>query len=114
MDYNSGPYTATITAGTDRASFNIPLNDDNIVEGNENFMVIIDMSSLPNDFVLGTISQATVTIRDEDSKSAISDVDYCHCFYTLSCLMLWCIVRIYIQHLIFKPTIRYSVFIFIR
>ena len=99
MDYNSEPYTATITAGTDRASFNIPLNDDNIVEGNENFMVIIDMSSLPNDFVLGTISQATVTIRDEDSKSAISDVDYCHCFYTLSCLMLRCIVRIYIYNI---------------
>ena len=107
MDYNSGPYTATITAGTDRTSFNIPLNDDNIVEGNENFMVIIDMSSLPNDFVLGTISQATVTIRDEDSKLAISDVDYCHCFYTLLCLiyMVYCLyIYIYIYIYIYTTS----------
>lgn len=74
VDYNSGPHTATITAGSDRTSFNIPLNDDNIVEGNENFTVIIIMSSLPDDFVLGSVSEATVIIRDEDSKFVIDNV----------------------------------------
>ena len=58
----------TITAGSDRASFNVPINDDNVVEENENFTLIIDMSTLPNDFILGSVSQATVVIRDEDSK----------------------------------------------
>ena len=58
----------TITAGSDRASFNVPINDDSVVEENENFTLIIDMSTLPNDFILGSVSQATVVIRDEDSK----------------------------------------------
>ena len=68
IDYNSGPYPVTITAGSDHESFNISVEDDNMVEGNETFILTIDMSSLPNEFVLGPVSQATVTIRDEDSK----------------------------------------------
>ena len=67
-DYNSGPFTATIMAGSDRTSFNVSITDDDIVEENEDFIVIIDMSSLPNDFILGSVSQATVVITDEDSK----------------------------------------------
>ena len=94
MDYDSGPYTATITTGNDRTTISIPVNDDDIVEGNENFVVTIEMSSLPNDFVLGTDSQATVTIRDEDSKLAIDDVKYYHYQYVLPNLMytLLCIL----------------------
>jgi len=71
VDYNSGPYTVMISAGSDRGSFNVPVNNDNMVEGNENFILTIDMSSLPNEFVLGPVSQTTVTIRDEDSKLVI-------------------------------------------
>ena len=44
------------------------MNDDNVVEGNENFSLAINMSSLPDHFIPGTVSQATVTIRDDDSK----------------------------------------------
>ena len=67
-DYDSGPFTATITAGSDRVFFNVAVTDDDIVEENENFTLIIDMSSLPDDFILGSVSQATVVITDEDSK----------------------------------------------
>ena len=62
-------------AGSDRASFNIPITDDDIVEENENFTLIIDMSSLPNDFILGSVSQATVVITDEDSKCDCMCID---------------------------------------
>ena len=87
QDYDSGPHTATITTGSDRTSLSIPVNDDDIVEGNEDFVVFIEMSSLPNGFVLGAVSQATVTVRDEDSKLAIDDVSYNHYHYMLLNLM---------------------------
>ena len=65
MDYTSGPYTVTIPAGRITATFNVPINDDNILEGNENFMLTIN-SSLPNGVTRGTPSQATVIIMDND------------------------------------------------
>ena len=47
MDYNSGPYPVTIIAVQTTATFDVPINDDNILEGNENFMLTIHSSSLP-------------------------------------------------------------------
>ena len=40
------------------------------MEGNENFMLIIDSSSLPNDgtVAVGNPHQSTVTIEDNDRK----------------------------------------------
>ena len=46
MDYDSGPYTVTFAAGETIVTFNIPITDDDILEGNENFTLIINSSSL--------------------------------------------------------------------
>ena len=68
MDYTSGPYTVTIPTGQTNATFNVPINDDNILEGNENFMLTIGLSLLPDGVLLGDPNQATVTIVDDDRK----------------------------------------------
>ena len=51
--------------------FNISINDDDIVEGNENFILSIDPSSLPNNVTVGVHNQTTVTIFDNDCKFAV-------------------------------------------
>ena len=70
MDYGSGPYTVTFPAGTTMVQFNVSINDDEIFEGDENFMLTIDPNSLPNDVsvTVGTPDQATVTIVDNDRE----------------------------------------------
>ena len=68
MDYDSGPYTVTVPAGSTTATFNVPINDDNILEGGEDFMLIINETSLPTDVTRGTPGEATVTIVDDDRK----------------------------------------------
>ena len=68
MDYDSGPYTVTIPAGQTTATFNIPVNDDNIYEGDEEFMLSIISSSLPTGVTHGTPCEATVTTVDDDGK----------------------------------------------
>ena len=64
-DYNAGPYTVTIDAGKNSATFVISIIDDNIHEQIETFNLTIDGSSLPN----GVTSRAntTVAIIDNDS-----------------------------------------------
>ena len=49
-------------------SFDVLINDDNIVEGNEVFNLTIDVSSLPSDVTAGIPLQATVTVADDDCK----------------------------------------------
>ena len=48
--------------------FKVSLNDDNILEENENFMLTINQSSLPNGVTTGNPSITTVTIVDNDRK----------------------------------------------
>ena len=48
--------------------FDIPINDDGIYEGNKDFMLTIDPSSLPTCVTVGSPDQATVTIVDDDRK----------------------------------------------
>ena len=49
--------------------FDIPINDDDIYEGNENFRLTIDQNSLPPTSVtVGNPGQAIVTIIDNDCK----------------------------------------------
>ena len=62
----SGPYTVTIPVGQTTATFNVPINDDDMLEGNENFMLTVSSSSLPDGVALGTPSEATVIIMDND------------------------------------------------
>ena len=70
MDYGSGPYSVTFPAGMTSVPFDIPINNDDIVEGNEIFMLTIDPASLPTDVsvTVGSPDQATVTIVDDDGK----------------------------------------------
>ena len=67
MDYTSGPYSFTFPAGVMSVPFNISISDDNILEDNENFTLTIN-SSLPIGVMVDNLSQATVTIVDNDSK----------------------------------------------
>ena len=76
MDYGSGPYEVTFTAGTTEASFNVSLTDDNIFESNENFMITIDPSSLPSDVTVGDPRRATVIIMDNDGNYFVYNMNW--------------------------------------
>ena len=49
-------------------SFNISIVDDMILEGNENFDIIIVPGSLPNDVTRGVPGRTRVTIVNDDGK----------------------------------------------
>ena len=68
MDYTSGPYTVTFPAGTTLVTFDIRVNDDNILENNESFILTINSSSLPDGVTHGNPDKATVTIVNDDCK----------------------------------------------
>ena len=58
-------------AGKTSASFNVAINDDNILEGNETFILTIAESSLKNQgfvFTTGAYDKTTVIIIDTTSK----------------------------------------------
>ena len=48
--------------------FDIPINNDMILEGNENVMLTIDPSSLPTGVTVGDPGQVIVAIVDDDRK----------------------------------------------
>ena len=50
------------------ASFDVAITNDSILEVDENFELIINMSSLPNDVTIGVRGRATVIIVDDDGK----------------------------------------------
>jgi len=52
-------------------SFNITINNDDILEDDEQFILIINSSSLPDNVITDSNSRATVTIRNDDSKLII-------------------------------------------
>jgi len=68
VDYNSGPYSVTFPAGVTSVTFDVPITDDNILEGSENFTLTIDQSSLPASVFHGDPGEATVNIVDDDCK----------------------------------------------
>ena len=70
IDYEYGPFDITFPAGETLAVFNVSINDDNIVEGNENFTLSINTSSLPNEVTIGNPVHTVVTIMDDDSKGS--------------------------------------------
>ena len=68
-DFNSTTQTITINVGTNSSMVNIPVTDDNIVEGNETFSMSFTIPlSLSSGMTTGTISSATVTIIDTTGK----------------------------------------------
>ena len=68
VDYDSGPYTVTFTAGQTSASVSVPINDDNMLENVEDFMVTIMTGLLPDGVTRGDPGSATVNILDNDRK----------------------------------------------
>ena len=68
VDYDSGPYSVTFTAGQTSVSFDVPINDDNILEDDENFILTIISATLPVNVTRGSTGQATVTVVDNDCK----------------------------------------------
>ena len=67
-DYTSGPYNVTFTAGMTTALLSIPINDDDIFEDSEVFILTIDSTSLLNDVTLGHIRSVVMVILDDDGK----------------------------------------------
>ena len=68
MDYDSGPYSVMIPAGLTTASLNIAITDDDILEIDENFILTINSSSLPDSVINGNPHQVTLTVVDNDRK----------------------------------------------
>ena len=82
IDYVSGIYTVTFPAGTQRVPFEIPIADDGTYEGNEDFTLTIDLSSLPDSVTRGNPGSATVTIVDDESKwLMIIDIMKMHIYF---------------------------------
>ena len=48
--------------------FDIPIVDDTILEGTEDFEIVIVTGSLPNNVTRGKPGRATVNIIDDDGK----------------------------------------------
>ena len=74
VDYNSGPYSVQFNVGVIRASFDVSINNDNILEGDETFNLNINTSSLPSGVTVGAPSQTTVTIPANDGELNFSHV----------------------------------------
>ena len=70
-DYASGPYSAAFPAGVTRAFLYISIIDDNLLEGNEYFSVMIDSSSVISGVDVGSLDQVTVTILDAAGTEVI-------------------------------------------
>ena len=66
VDYTSGPYPVMFTAGQTDATFEVPINDDSILEYNESFVLTINSSSLPDGVNYGNPGEAAVIIVDND------------------------------------------------
>ena len=62
--------SVTFAPGTMIATFTVDITDDSMVEPNENFIINIDQSSLPDGVVVVDPSQVTVTIVDNDGECA--------------------------------------------
>ena len=73
MDYTSGPYAVTFPAGQTTATFNVPITDDMILEGDDSFTLTINETSLPTNVIRGIFGEATVTIVNDDGKSLSID-----------------------------------------
>ena len=61
-------------------TFDIAINNDDVYEGNENFMLTINLSTLPTGVTVGNPDQATVTIVDDDCKYFHYHLNYVLCY----------------------------------
>ena len=69
IDYDSGPFNVIIPSGATNVSFYVSITDDKIHEGDENFILIINASSLSDDVT--NFGRAVVTILNDDSETIV-------------------------------------------
>ena len=67
IDFNSTTQNVMITAGTNSSTVNIAVINDNIVEGDETFTIILNVPVSPG-ILAGDITMATAIIIDTSSK----------------------------------------------
>ena len=67
VDFSSVTQNAIITAGTNTSTVNIPIENDDIVEGDETFTMNLNVPVSPG-IIAGTITMATATIIDTSSR----------------------------------------------
>ena len=58
--------------GQSRYSFDVPILDDTVIEGDETFTMAIDTAKLPAGVTAGSITEATVTIVDNDTTASFA------------------------------------------
>ena len=68
IDYDSGSYTVTFSAGQTSMSFDVPINDDNILEDDEGFILTISLDTLPDGVTSDGEGQTIATIKDDDCR----------------------------------------------
>ena len=68
VDYKSGPYFITFSAGVTRVSFVVVITNDNVLEGDEKFSLSIDRRTIQPYQRVRNSNQVTVTIYDDDGK----------------------------------------------
>ena len=59
----------TIPAGQISVPFDVTINDDNVFEENEEFLLTIDQSSSLNGVIIGSPNVTVVNISDNDGES---------------------------------------------
>jgi len=63
VDYTSGTYRVVFPPGVTTVPFNIPINRDSVLEGQESFRLLIKKDALPTGIYLSKYEKATVTIH---------------------------------------------------
>ena len=64
----------TIPAGQISVPFDVTINDDNVFEENEEFLLTINQAFSLNDVIIGSPNLAVVNISDNDSKPVTLDL----------------------------------------
>ena len=68
LDYDYTQYKITIPADVTSLQFTISINNDDLMEGNEYFSLLINTDALPLGVYRTDPYEALVTIIDDDSK----------------------------------------------
>ena len=87
-DYETGPYTVTLTAGLMYATLMVSTVDDTITELSEYFRVEITSTNQPGVIEIGSPNMSFITIEDNDPGNVQPTVYDTHCFYTQCCFEL--------------------------
>ena len=82
VDYDSGPYTVTFTAGDTSASVSVPINDDDILEDDEDFTLTIMSGTLPDGVTRDGAGQTIITLVDDEGEVILTVA----IIYSLTCL----------------------------